>query len=73
MEKIFRIKHYNDRTVLFNEKGINDLKRGDIFYKMEDFQSVTLFDLDKNYIHQILHKLDEGVDYDFERLINKEL
>lgn len=75
MEK-FRIKIYNDKTVLFNESNIKGLNRGDIFYKNEDFQTVILQDfdyLDKKYIDKIIDTLKEDVDYDFQKLVNKTL
>ena len=77
MEKIFAIQRDKNQIVLFNLKDINDLKKGDIFFRRnEDNTTEILQDfeyLDKEYLDNILDKLSEEEQYDFSLLESKSI
>ena len=77
MKKIFAIQRDKNQIVLFNLKDINDLKKGDIFFRRnEDNTTEILQDfeyLDKEYLDNILDKLSEEEQYDFSLLESKSI
>ncbi len=77
MKKKFGIKKNNNNTVLYNLNGIENLTKGDIFFRVNDNDTVDILPkfeyLDKDYLKKIIKTLSEDVEYDYNLIVKKKI
>lgn len=67
----FGIQKQNKHIVLFNIKGIGNLKTGDIFFRKGQYntiESIHYLNLDDEYVNSILDKFTQEKIYDYKEL-----
>jgi len=77
MEKIFCVEKTENHIVLFNLKGLNGLKNGDVFFRRNKDNTTEILQdyeyLDKEYLNKIIDNLSEEEQYDFSLLESKSI
>ena len=77
MEKIFCVEKTENHIVLFNLKGMNGLKSGDVFFRRNKDNTTEILQdyeyLDKEYLNKIIDNLSEEEQYDFSLLESKSI
>lgn len=77
MKKKFGIQKNNNNTVLYNLNGIENLTKGDIFFRVNDNDTVDILPkceyLDKDYLKKIIKTLSEDVEYDYNLIVKKKI
>jgi hypothetical protein len=77
MEKIFCVEKTENHIVLFNLKGMNELKSGDVFFRRNKDNTTEILQdyeyLDKEYLDKIVDSLSEEEQYDFDLLESKSI